>query len=132
VRHHQQPTTIAILDANMVVGEALALLLKGEGYDTRLIERDRASLANGLLDGVDVLLLAPDLSIRGRNALLSIVRGNPKTQTMPVLTLTPAIGEVLDDESSVPVAWPSPIEELVRQIEVALATATSEEGSGPL
>jgi hypothetical protein len=121
-------TTIAILGSHTAVDQALTLLLKGAGYDTRLIERDRASLANGLLDGVDVLLLAPGLSIRGRNALLSIVRGNPKTQTMPVLKLSSAIGEVLDDESSVPVAWPSPIEELVQHIETVLAPARSEEG----
>ncbi len=109
---HQEPTAIAILGGKAVVGNALSLLLRGAGYDIRLIERDLAGLADGLLDGVDVLLLAPGLSNGVREALLSVVSGNPKTAQIPVLTLSSAIGdvgEVLDEESGTPlVRWPSP------------------------
>jgi hypothetical protein len=131
VRHQQHPnTTIAILDSNKVVSNALSLLLKGVGYDTKLIEGDPAGLADGLLDGVDILLLAPGLSTGVRDALLSVVRDNLKTAHTPVLTLSTAIGEALDDESGtlILVPWPSPVAVLAQQIEAILAPASNEEG----
>jgi hypothetical protein len=127
--HHQQPTTVvAILGTNTAVNNALALLLKSAGYDIRRIERDLPGHANGLLEGVDLLLLAPGFSNAPREAILSVVRDNPTTAQTPVLTLSSAIGGALGDESAPVVSWPSPIGELVRQIETVLAPATSEEG----
>jgi hypothetical protein len=77
---------------------------------------------------VDLLLLAPGISNGPREGILSVVRDNPTTAQMPVLTLSSAIGEALGDEGGqVVVAWPSSIVELVRQIEAVLAPATSEE-----
>jgi hypothetical protein len=131
VRHQQHlNTTIAILGSNKVVSNALSLLLKGVGYDTKLIEGDPAGLADGLLDGVDILLLAPGLSIGVRDALLSVVRDNLKTAQMPVLTLSATTGEALDDESGtlLLVPWPSPVAVLAQQIEAILAPASNEEG----
>jgi DNA-binding response OmpR family regulator len=127
--YHQQPTTVvAVLGTNSVVNSALALLLKSAGYDIRRIERDMPGLANGLLEGVDLLLLAPGLSNGPREGVLSVVRDNPTTAQMPVLTLSSAIGEALGNEGGqVVVAWPIPIEELVRRIETVLAPATGEE-----
>lgn len=126
---HQQPPTVAILGTNTVVNSALSLLLNGAGYDTRRIERDLPGLANGLLEGVDLLLLAPGITNGPREGILSGVRDNPTTAHTPVLTLSSAIGETLGDESEqVVVAWPSPIEDLVRRIEAVLAPAPSEEG----
>ncbi len=127
--HHQQPTTVvAVLGTNSVVNSALALLLKSAGYDIRRIERDMPGLANGLLEGVDLLLLAPGLSNGPREGVLSVVRDNPTTAQMPVLTLSSAIGEALGNEGGqVVVAWPIQIEELVRRIETVLAPATGEE-----
>jgi DNA-binding response OmpR family regulator len=127
--YHQQPTTVvAVLGTNTVVNNALSLLLKSAGYDIRRIERDLPGLANGLLEGVDLLLLAPGISNGPREGILSVVRDNPTTAQMPVLTLSSAIGEALGDEGGqVVVAWPRSIVELVRQIEAVLAPATSEE-----
>ena len=127
---HQQPTTVvAILGTNTVVNSALSLLLNGAGYDTRRIERDLPGLANGLLEGVDLLLLAPGISNAPRETLLTIVRNNPATAHTPVLTLSSALGEAIGDESGQEVvAWPSPIEELARRIEAVLAPAPSGEG----
>jgi DNA-binding response OmpR family regulator len=128
MRPNHQPTTIAILGTNTVVNSALSLLLGGAGYDIRRIERDMPGLANGLLEGVDLLLLAPGLSNGPREGVLSVVRDNPTTAQMPVLTLSSAIGEALGNEGGqVVVAWPIPIEELVRRIETVLAPATGEE-----
>ena len=126
--HPRSSTTIAILGGNPVVANALALLLDVSGYDTKILKESPTALAGGVLDDVDLLLLAPGLSNGSREALLSAVRVNPKTAYMPVFTLSAAMGEVLDDESHVLVAWPSRIEELVRQIEAVLAPATSAEG----
>jgi DNA-binding response OmpR family regulator len=130
VPHHiqQQRTTVAILGTNTAVNGALSLLLSGAGYDVRRVERDLPGLANGLLEGVDLLLLAPGLSHGPREGILTTVRDNPATAHTPVLTLSSAIGEALGDESGeVVVAWPSPIEELARRIEAVLAPAPSEE-----
>ena len=131
--HHiqQQPKTVAILGTNTAVNGALSLLLKGAGYDTRRVEkRDVQGLANGLLEGVDLLLLAPGLSNALRETQLTIVRNNPLTAQLPVLTLSSAIGEALsgDEGGQELLAWPSPIEELVRRIEAVLAPPTSGEG----
>ena len=128
--HHirQQRTTVAILGTNTAVNGAITLLLKGAGYDTRRVERDLPGLANGLLEDVDLLLLAPGLSHGPREDILAVVRDNPITTHTPVLTLSSALGEALGDESGAVVAWPSPIEALVRRIEATLAPATSEAG----
>ena len=130
--HHiqQQPKTVAILGTNTAVNGALSLLLKGAGYDTRRVEkRDVQGLANGLLEGVDLLLFAPGLSNALRETLLTIVRNNPLTAQLPVLTLSSAIGEALSgDEGGAVVAWPSPIEELVLRIEAVIVPPTSGEG----
>ena len=129
MRHQQYPnTTIAILDSNKVVSNALSLLLKGVGYDTKLIEGDPAGLADGLLDGVDILLLTPGLSTGVRDALLSVVRDNLKTAQMPVLTLSATAGEALDESGTLLVPWPSPVAVLAQQIEAILAPASNEEG----
>ena len=126
----QQPTktTVAILGTNTVVNSAISLLLKSAGYDIRRVERDLPGLTGRLLDGVDLLLLAPGLSNAPREDILSAVRDNPTTSHTPVLTLSSAIagGEALGDQSGPVVAWPSSIEELVRQIEAALRAAVDD------
>ena len=130
--HHiqQRRTTVAILGTNTAVNSALSLLLSGTGYDVRRIERDPQGLANGLLEGVDLLLLAPGLSHGPREGILSAVRDNPTTAHTPVLTLSSVIGEAFtgDESGQEVVAWPSPIEELARRIEAVLGPAPSEEG----
>jgi hypothetical protein len=74
VPHHsqQQRTTVAILGTNTAVNSALSLLLQGAGYDTRRVERDLPGLANGLLEGVDLLLLAPGIGDGPREAIRRI------------------------------------------------------------
>ena len=49
VPHHHQPTTIAILGAGTVVGNALSLLLEGFGYSARLLEYPSAADAGAQL-----------------------------------------------------------------------------------
>ncbi len=129
MRRQERPTTIALLGSNTAVGRALCLLLRGAGYDTKLIERDPAGLADGLMDGVDLLLLSPERTNGTRDAILGIVKDNPRTAQMPVLALSSVIaGEVLADESGTRlVPWPSPIAVLTQEIEAVLAPSTGEQ-----
>lgn len=130
MRHHHQPTTVAILGGNPVVVSTLALLLESEGYTTRLLEEYPTGRVEELLDGVDLLLLAPELRNGARDVLLSVVRGNPKTPHIPVLTLSRTIGEALGsaEQEGIVVAWPSGVRQLTQQIEAALSSAPSGEG----
>jgi hypothetical protein len=120
-------TTIAIVGAVTMVGNALFILLEGAGYEVKRLEASYPTgLVDELLDGVDALLLAPDLSDDAREAFLGAIRRiAPKRQTVAVLTLLyaydgTAVGElvVLDDQTAC-VPWTSNIEELARRIECA-------------
>jgi hypothetical protein len=58
----EQPKTIAILGADAVVENALAQLLEGEGYSTKVLKPFpmREALEEGLPPGgVDLVVLAP-------------------------------------------------------------------------
>jgi hypothetical protein len=46
VRHHDQPTTIAILGCDTVVGRSLSVLLESSGYQTTLLD----SYPTGVVD----------------------------------------------------------------------------------
>ncbi len=124
-----EQTTIALLGANTVVSNALALLLRGAGYDVRLLsEEEPFAGAEEIFDGVKALLLAPGLGSTARNAYLDLSRSTPITARIPVIDLSAAIEEVLDDGGGpIPVAWPSPIALLVREIEAVLVPAPSGE-----
>jgi len=59
--YHQQPPTIAILGTDTLADDILVRLLEREGYSTRLLDTSYPTrLKDRLLDGVDVMLLAPD------------------------------------------------------------------------
>ena len=90
--HHHRPTTIAILGADTVVENALALLLGGAGYSTKVLEDPSASAANAeeQLVGVDLLLLTPSLREETREGFLRAIEATPATVGMPVLTLSTA------------------------------------------
>jgi hypothetical protein len=125
--HPSRPTTIAILGGDPVAEAALALLLKGEGYHPRRIERDLVGTVDRL-EGVDLLLFAPGVPKEVRDCLLSAVRANPTTARIPALRLSSVMGELLDGDSSTLIPWPSPISVLIQEIETAISINTGEEG----
>jgi hypothetical protein len=132
-QQHQQPTTIAIFGAKGVARAALPLLLEGEGYEVRLLEAPPAGVAvNGLLEGVDIVLLGTEHINGRREGFLSGIRGGPKTATIPVLALrSMGVGEASKDDQYgvITVPWPSFIETLVKHIEAALVPpAVANEG----
>ncbi len=118
-------TTVAILSADTLVEDILARLLECEGYNTRLLEAYPADLVDELLDGVDLLLLAPSLSPDVRGAFLSNMRSTPKTAAIPVLSLSPTLSLALLDELAASAPWQSLFEELLDEIETALRSAAN-------
>ncbi len=130
--HHHRPTTIAILGADTVVENALALLLGGAGYDTKVLEDPSASAANAeeQLAGVDLLLLTPSLREETQEAFLKAIEAAPAAAAgVPVLTLSTAPQDELNDRTGM-VPWPTPLEDLTRAIEAALVSVPSGEPGG--
>jgi hypothetical protein len=94
----EQPKTIAILGTNTVVENALALLLEGEGYSTRIpkisstTEALVAQEVPSLVGGVDLVVLAPSLSTRECEAFLAARRTSPqRISTTTTSSPTPVI-----------------------------------------
>ncbi len=130
--HHHRPTTIAILGADTVVENAIALLLESAGYDTKVLEDPSASAANAeeQLVGVDLLLLTPSLREETREGFLKAIEVTPATVGMPVLTLSTAPQDELNDRTAGMVPWPTPLENLRLAIEAALVSVPSGEPGG--
>jgi len=126
---HQKPTTIAIVGTDGLAEDILARLLEHEGYSVRHVEAQFAGPVEGLLDGVDVLLLAPGLDTEVRETLSEDIRSTPKTAAIPVLTASSALKPALLDELTARAPWRSLFEELMGQIGAALARAAASAGS---
>ena len=133
-------TVVVILGADTVVENALAQLLEGEGYATRVLEtfpmrealvEEEMPLVGG---GADLVVLAPSLSTSECDAFLAARRTTPHRTTssspsspIPVIVLcspmkkAPALLE--EDEAVRSVLWPTSREHLVREIEDVLLQA---------
>jgi hypothetical protein len=120
--HHEQPTTtIAILGADTVAGRALCLLLEGSGYGTTPIDAYTIGVADELLEGADLLLLAPRLDEGVSEAFLSAMgKRTPQRADTPVIALTTVVEESPQDEGVQSVPWPCETKVLVERIEAAL------------
>ncbi len=130
MRHPRSATTkvVAVLGIDSLAESILSRLLEEEeGYATRHL--DASSYLNGsmeeLLEGVDVVVVATSLKAQVREAFLEAVSTNPKTHTIPVLTLPEGLNGALLDEFSVSVSWRTLFGELTGQISDALARAAS-------
>src|SRR5215217_8127337 len=122
-----QPTTIAILGADTVVGRALCALLEGSGYRTRPLEAYPTGVVDELLDGADLLLLTPRVDEGVREAFLGAMgKKTPQKADMPVIVLCTTTEENLPKEGVISVPWPCETKILVDHIEAALSVqATS-------
>jgi hypothetical protein len=122
---HDQPTTIAILGADTVVGRALCALLEGSGYRTRPLDSHPTGVADDLLYGADLLLLTPRLDEGVREAFLGAMgKSTPQTADMPVIVLSTAVEEDLPEkERVISVPWPCETKVLIERIEEALLDA---------
>jgi hypothetical protein len=144
VQHHQhQPIIIvAILGADTVVENALAQLLEGEGYATRVLKpfpmrealvEEEMPLVGG---GADLVVLAPSLSTSECDAFLaarrrrtSPHRTTPSSSSpIPVIVLCSPMKEapsLLEEEEQAvrSVLWPTSRERLVGEIEDVMLQA---------
>jgi hypothetical protein len=102
-----------------VVGRALEVLLQGLGYDTRLIEEPATGKPQELLQGVQLLLVAPSPHTRSLERFLDEAGSVAETAAIPVLTLSSVARRVLADQTGF-VPWPCRPEDLEAEIEGAL------------
>jgi hypothetical protein len=120
VEHHQ-PTTIAILGADTVIGSALCALLESSGYKTRPLDTYPTGVVDEVLEGADLLLLAPRLDEGVREAFVGAMgKSTPQRADMPVIALTTVVEESPQDEGVRSVPWPCETKALVGEIEAAL------------
>jgi hypothetical protein len=128
VQYHPEPTTIAILGADTVVGSALSALLEGSGYRTTPIGSHPTGVVDELLEGADLLLLAPRLDEGAREAFLGAMgKSSPQRAEVPVIALTTTLEEGLPEkEGVIRVPWPCETKVLVERIEAALSGDGSE------
>lgn len=113
-------TTVAIQGGDPLVGQALEILLRGVGYEVRLLGDPEAFKVEDLLEGVDVLLLGPGMSNGHREDFLGAVASTLETATIPVLSFTAGPKGTLAEEDRL-VPWPCRIEDLSQEIEAALS-----------
>jgi hypothetical protein len=122
VQQHPQPATIAILGADTVVGRALCALLESSGYKTTPLDTYPTGVVDELLEGADLLLLAPRLDQGVREAFVGAMgKSTPQKGDMPVIALTTALeAELPEKEGVFSVPWPCETKVLVDHIEAAL------------
>ena len=122
MREHPQPTTIAILGSDTVVGRALCALLESSGYRTRPLDTYPTGVVDELLEGADLLLVAPRLDEGVREAFVGAMgKSAPQRGRMPVIALSTAVEAVLPEkEGVISVPWPCETKVLVERIESAL------------
>src|SRR5215216_6136153 len=140
VQHHEQPTTIAILGCDTVVGRSLSVLLEGSGYETTLLDAYPTGVVDELLEGADLLILTPRVDEGVREAFLGAMgKSTPQKAEIPVIALsTTATEENLPEkEGVISVPWPCETKILVDHIEAALldvpaasSSPTNQAGTG--
>ena len=108
-----------------MVGSALCALLEGSGYRTTPIDSYPTGVVDELLDGADLLLLAPRLDEEAREAFLGAMgKSAPQMGDMPVIALSTAVEEGLPEkEGVIRVPWPCETRALVERIEATLLDA---------
>ena len=127
MEHHPQPTTIAILGCDTVVGRSFSVLLEGSGYQTTLLDSYPTGVVDELLEGAHLLLLTPRVDEGVREAFLGAMgKSTPRKGEMPVIALFTSVEENLPEEERVlSVPWPCETKVLVDQIEAVLSVQTA-------
>jgi hypothetical protein len=122
VEHHPQPTTIAILGCDTVVGRSISVLLEGSGYETTLLDSYPTGIVDELLEGAHLLLLTPRVDEGVREAFLGAMgKSTPHKADLPVIALHTAPEEEMPEkEGVIRVPWPCETKILVDHIEAAL------------
>jgi len=122
VQQHPQPTTIAILGCDTVVGRSLSAILESHGYNTVLLDSYPTGVVDELLEGADLLILTPRVDEGVREAFVGAMgKSTPQKGRMPVIALHTAPEESLPEkEGVIRVPWPTETKVLIERIEAAL------------
>jgi hypothetical protein len=125
VQQQRQPTTIAILGCDTVVGRSLSVLLESSGYETTLLDAYPTGVVDELLEGAHLLILTPRVDQGVRKAFVGAMgKSTPQKAEMPVIALATDLEEdVPEEEGVISVPWPCETKVLVDRIEAALLDA---------
>ncbi len=125
-------TTIAILGDDTVADNALALLLRGVGYDARIVEASPTGWTAEVLEDVGLVLVSPGLDAGRREQGFALSRKGAGEMPAPILQLSSAWEEALFSDEVAVLPWPSGFEEVARVIESVLTPAApaGAEGAG--
>jgi hypothetical protein len=129
VQHPEPATTVAILGAETVVGSALCALLEDSGYRITPFDTSPIGVVDDLLDGANLLLLAPRLDEGARDAFLGAMgkKGAPQRADVPVIALTTTLEEGLPEKEGIlRVPWPCETKALAERIEATLKEESPE------
>jgi hypothetical protein len=119
--------TVAVLGADTVVGGALRALLEGFGYQITPIDSRPTEVVDELLEGADLLLVAPRLEEGACEAFLGAMYKSSPNAGMPVIALSTVLEGVAPEGRVESVPWPCETRALVDRIEAALAGDGSED-----
>ena len=127
MQQQRQPTTIAILGCDTVVGRSISVLLESHGYNTVLLDSYPTGIVDELLEDAHLLLLTPRVDEGVREAFLGAMgKSTPQKANMPVIALTTAVEEDLPEkEGVISVPWPCETKVLVDRIGAALSVHTA-------
>ena len=110
---------VLVVGGDAIVGQALELLLQSAECDVKFLGEPFLE-EPGLLDGFQLLLIAPGLSAKCRETLLALVSSTTVAQRIPFLELVSNIQGAQQDGAGHLVPWPCQPEELERRIKTAL------------
>ena len=123
-------TVVGIIGDDPLVSRILGLLLEGAGYEARPVDRSAAlEDPSAALAGLDLVLFLPLLGDERKGELLGVVKGDPATADLPVLSLSTDMKAQLDERSDFVLPWPWSTEALVRAIEQAVQAPGGGEAS---
>jgi len=121
---------VGIIGDDPLVSRILGMLLEGAGYEARPVDRSAAledpSVA---LAGVDLMLFLPLLGDERKGELLGVVKGDPATADVPVLSLSTDLKAELGGQADSVLPWPWSTQALVLAIEQAVHAPGGEEAS---
>ena len=124
MQQQRQPTTIAILGCDTVVGSSLSALLESSDYETILLDSHPTGIVDELLEGAHLLILTPRVDEGVREAFVGAMgKSTPQVGVMPVIVLCTDTEEAPPEKGVIRVPWPCETKVLVERIEGALLDA---------
>lgn len=120
--------TVLVFGGNTIVGRTLELLLRSADCNVRFVS-ELSPDEPGLLDGVQLLLLAPGLNAGYYEVLSALIDGRSPVEDLPILEL---VGDDREARAGyLPVPWPCQAGDLKRRIETVLLNRIGQDNAHP-